>query len=50
MEKDNVVEIFRELVGDKADKLSGGFYPAYPNTKITNALIKDYPDLKDKVF
>ena len=46
MEKDKVVEIFRELVGDKADNLSGSFYPAYANTKITNALIKDYPDLK----
>ena len=47
MKKDKIVEIFRELVGDKADNLSGSFYPAYANTKITNALLKDYPDLND---
>jgi hypothetical protein len=33
MEKDKVVEIFREIVGKKAENLSGSFYPAYANTK-----------------
>ena len=50
MEKDNVFEIFRELVGDKADKLRGSFYPTCANAKITNALIEDYPNLKDDAF
>lgn len=35
MEKDKIVKIFREIVGEKAEKLSGSFYPAYANTKIT---------------
>jgi hypothetical protein len=47
MEKDKVIEIFRELVGEKAENLSGSFYPAYANSKITNALIKDRPDLSE---
>ena len=47
MEKDKVIEIFRELVGVKADNLSSSFYPAYANSKITNALIKDRPELSE---
>ena len=43
-----VIEIFRELVGDKADNLSGSFYPAYANSKITGALIKDRPELSEE--
>ncbi len=47
MKKNKVIEIFRELVGDNAENLSGSFFPAYANTKITNALLKENPDLED---
>lgn len=43
MEKhiDKIVEIFRELVGDRAEKLDGSHYPADVNDRITSALAEE---------
>ena len=48
MEKDKVLEIFRELVGDKADKLSASHFPADINDRITSALAKENPEWTDE--
>ncbi|MCG8333930.1 MAG: hypothetical protein MJE63_05400 [Proteobacteria bacterium] len=50
MDKDKVVEIFREIVGEKAKNLSGSFFPAYANTKITNALASEFPNLNPEEY
>lgn len=36
--KDKILEIFRELVGDLANRLDGSHYPADVNDRITSAL------------
>lgn len=41
MADDKVIQIFRELIGDRANKLSDSHYPADINTRITAALTKD---------
>ncbi len=41
---DKALQIFRELVGDRADRLNGSHYPADVNTRITAALNSDAPD------
>jgi hypothetical protein len=38
MSRDKVLQIFRELVGDRAEKLSASHYPADINARITGAL------------
>ena len=42
MAADKVIEVFRELVGDRAEKLSATHYPADINDRITSALIGDW--------
>ena len=42
MEDDKVVEIFRRFVGDRAENLSGRFYPAYAISAIREALVEDW--------
>ena len=37
-EKDKVLELFREIVGDRADRLSGHHYPSDVNSQIREAL------------
>lgn len=41
MSEDKAIQIFRELVGERANKLDGSHYPADINTRITTALIED---------
>jgi len=41
---DKVVEIFRELVGDRAKKLDATHYPADIVSTMTEALIDEYDD------
>lgn len=48
MKKDKVLEIFRGLVGDKADKLSATHFPADINDRITSALAKENPEWTDE--
>ena len=40
-ESDLVLTIFRELVGNRADRLSGSHFPADINSQITDALIEE---------
>lgn len=37
-DQDKVIAIFRELVGDRASRLEGSFYPADVNSRITESL------------
>ena len=48
-ESDLVLTIFRELVGDRANKLSGSHYPADINSQITDAL-SNASDSEDKLL
>ena len=41
MGQDKAVQIFRELVGERANKLDASHYPTDINTRITAALIED---------
>ncbi len=41
---DKALQIFRELVGDRASKLDGSHYPADINSRITQALNADAKD------
>lgn len=41
---DKALEIFRELVGERAERLRGSHYPADVNTRITAALSADEED------
>jgi len=43
-EGDKVIEIFRELVGERAEKLSPTHFPADINDVITSALMKENPE------
>ena len=47
MEKDKGIEIFREFIGENADRLKGNFYPADVNSIITSALMEDHPEWDD---
>jgi len=44
MADDKTIQIFRELVGERANKLVGSHYPADINTRITAALSEDAED------
>jgi len=44
MTDDKVLQIFRELVGERAARLDGSHYPADVNTRITAALCAEPPD------
>ena len=44
---DKALQIFRELVGNRADRLNGSHYPADVNSRITAALSSDAPDASD---
>jgi len=41
MADDKVIQIFRELAGERANKLIGSHYPADINSRITAALTED---------
>jgi hypothetical protein len=47
MADDKVIQIFRELVGDRANKLVASHYPADINSRITVALTEDGAGLTD---
>jgi len=48
IEDDKVINIFKNLIGDKANNLRGDFYPAFANSAITEALKEEYPNLTEE--
>jgi hypothetical protein len=48
MADDKVIQIFRELVGARADKLEGSHFPADINSRITHALAGDAESSTDE--
>lgn len=44
MADDKVIQIFRELVGERSQRLGGSYYPADVNSRITKALTEEGDD------